>query len=64
MVGWEGARMGVTSNAYGILVRKPLENHLLGRLRRRWKDNIKMDLRDNAKWLELFRIVSNGEIWY
>jgi hypothetical protein len=32
--------------AYRILVGKPDGTKPLGRLRRRWEDNIKMDLRD------------------
>jgi hypothetical protein len=31
---------------YQILVGKPQEKRLLGRSRRRWKDNIRMDLRE------------------
>jgi hypothetical protein len=33
-------------NAYRILVGKPEGNRPLGRHRRRWEDNIKMDLKD------------------
>jgi hypothetical protein len=33
-------------NAYRILVGKPEEGRSLGRQRRRWVENIKMDLRD------------------
>jgi hypothetical protein len=44
---WAGhvARMGETRNAYRILVRKPEGKRPLGRPRRRWVDNIKMDLK-------------------
>jgi hypothetical protein len=38
------ARMGETRNAYRILVGKPEGKRPLGRPRRRWADNIKMDL--------------------
>jgi hypothetical protein len=38
--------MGEKRNAYGILVGKPVGKSPLGRLRRRWVDNIKMDLRE------------------
>jgi hypothetical protein len=43
---WAGhvARMGEKSNAYRLLVGKPEEKRPLGRLRRRWVDNIRMDL--------------------
>jgi hypothetical protein len=56
---WEGhvARIGKTRNAYRILVGKPEGKRSLGRPRRRWVDNIKMDLReigwDGMDWIEL-----------
>jgi hypothetical protein len=37
--------LGKKRNAYRILVRKPEGKRPLGRPRRRWVDNIKMDLR-------------------
>jgi hypothetical protein len=45
---WEGhvARMGEQRIAYRILVGKPGGKRPLGRLRHRWVDNIKMDLRE------------------
>jgi hypothetical protein len=44
---WAGhvARMGKKRNAYRILVGKPEGKRPLGRPRRRWVDNIKMDLK-------------------
>jgi hypothetical protein len=56
---WAGyvARMGETRNAYRILVGKPEGKTPLERPRRRWLDNIKMDLRvigwDGMDWIEL-----------
>jgi hypothetical protein len=41
---WHAARMEEKRNAYGILVGKPEGKGPLGRPRRRWVDNIKMDL--------------------
>jgi hypothetical protein len=38
--------MGEKRNAYRILVGKPEERRSLGRPRRRWEDNIRMDLRE------------------
>jgi hypothetical protein len=38
--------MGEKMNAYRMLVGKPQGNSPLGRPRRRWVDNIKMDLRE------------------
>jgi hypothetical protein len=49
--------MGETRNAYRILVGKPEGKKPLGRPRRRWVYNIKMDLReigwDGVDWIEL-----------
>jgi hypothetical protein len=43
---WAGhvARMGDKGNAYRLLVRKPEGKRPLGRPRRRWEDNIRIDL--------------------
>jgi hypothetical protein len=43
---WAGhvARMGEKRNVYRLLVRKPEGKRPLGRPRRRWIDNIKIDL--------------------
>jgi hypothetical protein len=43
---WAGhvARMGKKRNVYWLLVGKPEGRRPLGRPRRRWMDNIKMDL--------------------
>jgi hypothetical protein len=45
---WAGhiTRMGARSNAFRILVGKPEGKRPLGRSRRRWEDNIKMDIRE------------------
>jgi hypothetical protein len=52
-------RMGEKRNAYRILVRKPE-----GRPRRRWVDNIKMDLReigrDGMGWIN---VAQNRDQW-
>jgi hypothetical protein len=38
------ARMGEKRNVYRLLVGKPEEKRPLGRPRRRWVDNVRMDL--------------------
>jgi hypothetical protein len=56
---WAGhvARKRETRNAYRILVGKPEGKRPLGIPRRRWVDNIKMDLReigwDGMEWIDL-----------
>jgi hypothetical protein len=44
---------GVKRNAYRIVVGKPEGNRPLGRPRRRWENNIRMDLRDRMRWYGL-----------
>ncbi|KAJ4448971.1 hypothetical protein ANN_00363 [Periplaneta americana] len=56
---WAGhvARMGESRNAYRVLVGRPEGKRPLGRPRRKWEDNIKMDLRevgyDDRDWINL-----------
>jgi hypothetical protein len=49
--------MGEVRDAYNILVGKPEGRRPLGRRRCRWKDNIKMDLREivfgDVDWIRL-----------
>jgi hypothetical protein len=65
--------MGEVRGSYNILVGRPEGRRPLGRLRRRWEDNIKMDLReiglgdvdwihwaqDRDKWRSLVNTVMN-----
>ena len=56
---WAGhvARMEQSRNASRVLVGKPEEKRLLERPRRRWEEDIKMDLRevdcDPGEWIDL-----------
>jgi hypothetical protein len=54
---WVGhvARMGEKRNAYRLLVGKPEGRRPVGRPRRRWVDNIKMD-RVEVEWGDVNRI--------
>ena len=49
---WEGhvARMGERRGVHRILMGKSERRRPLGRLRRRWEDNIKMDLQGSGMW--------------
>jgi hypothetical protein len=56
---WAGnvARMGEDTGVHRVLVGKPGRKRPLGRPRRRWEDNIKMDLQEvvggHGHWMEL-----------
>jgi hypothetical protein len=56
---WAGhvARLGETRGMYRVLVGKPDGKRPLGRPRRRWEDNIKMDVQEvggsRGDWMEL-----------
>jgi hypothetical protein len=68
--------MGEKSNVYRLLVGKPEGKRLLGRPRRRWKDNIKVDLleiglnvvdwiglaQDRYRWTALVNSVMNFRV--
>jgi hypothetical protein len=70
------ARMGEKRNVYRLLVRKPEGKRPLGRPRRRWSDNIKMDLleiglnvldwiglaQDRYRWRGLVNSVMNPRV--
>jgi hypothetical protein len=58
-IGWAGhvAHMGEMRNALNVLVGKPGRKRPLGRSRRRWERNIRMDLReigwDGVDWVHM-----------
>jgi hypothetical protein len=56
--------MGENRNAYRILVGMPEGKRSLGRLRRRWVGNIKMDLReiewDGVDWIDISQDRASG----
>jgi hypothetical protein len=56
--------MGEKMNAYRILVGKPERKRPLGRPRRRWVDNIKVDLRE-IEWdsMDWFDLAHNKDQW-
>jgi hypothetical protein len=57
--------MGEKRNVYGLLIRKSAGKRALGRPRRRWVDNVKMDLgQTGVVWIAFawFRIGTGGEL--
>jgi hypothetical protein len=52
--------VGEERKVYEVLVGNPEGKRALGRLRRRWEDGIKMDLRDiglrGVKWIQLAQV--------
>ena len=56
-------RMGEGRDVHRVLVGKPEGKRPLRRPRRRWEDNIKMDLKEvggGGDWMELARIGTGG----
>jgi hypothetical protein len=51
--------MGERKCSYGVFVEKPEGKIPLGRPRRRWEDNIKMDLQEvrDMDWIVLVQLV-------
>jgi hypothetical protein len=66
-MGWVGhvARMGEKRNAYRLLVGKPEGRRPLGKPRRKWVDNIRMDLFElvwgDVDWIGLAQVESSCE---
>jgi hypothetical protein len=60
---WVGyvAQMGETRNSYNISVGKPEEKRSLGKPRRRWEDNIRMDPR--KIWWEVVDWIHLAQDW-
>ncbi|KAJ4428266.1 hypothetical protein ANN_24283 [Periplaneta americana] len=58
------ARIGESRNAYRVLVERPEGKRPLGRPRRRWEDNIEMDLREvgyvDRDWIGL---AQDRDLW-
>ena len=49
-------------SAFRILTGKPTGKRPLGRPRRRWKDNIRMDLEEISIDLKVFVLNTNGKV--
>jgi len=57
-------RMGERRGVYRILVGKPEGRRPLGRPRRRWEDNIKMDLQEvGCRGMDCIELAQDRERW-
>ena len=64
---WVGhvARMGEWRGVYSVLVGKPEGKRPLGRPRRRWEDNIKMDLQEVGRWgMDWIELAQDRDRWW
>ena len=65
---WAGhlARMEEHRSVYIILTRKPLRKRSFGKTRRRWEDNIRMDLREiyanTRNWVDSAHDINYREV--
>jgi hypothetical protein len=55
--------MGEESKAYKVLVGKPEGKRPLGRPRRRWEDEIRMDLREIGLGVDWIRLAQDRDRW-
>jgi hypothetical protein len=55
--------VGKNRVAYRVLVGKPEGRRSLGRPRRRWEDNIKMDFRDVRWGMDWIDLAQNMDRW-
>jgi len=63
---WAGhvTRMGEERGVYGVLVGKPEGKRLLGRPRRRWADNIRMDLQEvGCVYMDWIGLAKDRDRW-
>ena len=57
------ARMGDRRDAYRVLAEKPERRKPLGRPRRRWEDDIKMDFQQVEGGMELLDLAQDRNRW-
>ena len=62
---WAGhvARMGEESGVYRVFVGKPEGKRPLGRHRRRWVDNIRMDLQVGCEYVDWIGLAQDRDRW-
>jgi hypothetical protein len=57
------SRYGEKKGAYRILVGEPEGRRQLGRLRRRWEDNIKIDLQEVGWGMDWIEMAQDRDRW-
>jgi len=61
----ERARIGERRGAYRVLVGNPEGKRPLVRPRRRWEDNINIDLQEVGFWgMNWIEVAQDGDIWW
>jgi hypothetical protein len=55
--------MGGKRGVYRILVGRPEGRRLLRRLRRRWEDNVKMDLQEVRRGMDWIELAQDRDRW-
>ena len=61
---WHVARTGERTGVYRVLVTKPEGRRPLGRPKRRWDDNIKMDLQEVVcKGMDWIQLAHDSDRW-
>jgi len=55
--------MGESRGVYKVLVEKPQGKRLLGRPRRRWEDNIEIDLQKSGWGMDWIDLAQDRDSW-
>jgi hypothetical protein len=55
---------GEKRGAYRILVGRPERRRAIGKPRRRWEDNIKMDLQDVGRGMDWIELAQDRDRWW
>jgi len=63
-MGWACSTYGEMSDVYRVLVGKPEGKRPLGRPRRRWEDNIKMDIQEvGCGGMDWIQVAQDRDRW-
>jgi hypothetical protein len=62
-MGWACSTCGERRGVYRVLVGKPEGKSSLGRPRRRWEDNIKIDLQELGWGMDLIDLAQGWDRW-